>query len=76
MYCTKLVNGSHLEQRIFASTKCLGRYQSQASGFMAQVIVLVIINSMIGNDWIIGIMAQSLKKSVKYRFILKQGEYF
>ena len=42
---TTLVPGSHLEQRIFAGTKWLGtcRYQVQASRFMAQVIVLVLL---------------------------------
>ena len=49
-----LVHGSHLERRIFAGTKWLGRYQVQASRFMAQVIVLVIINAMISNDWKLG----------------------
>ena len=46
----QLVHGSHFEQRIFVSTKWLGRYQVQASRFMAQVIVLVIIIAMISND--------------------------
>ena len=32
-----------------------------ASRFMAQVIVLVIINAMISNDWKIGIMEESKK---------------
>ena len=31
----------------------------QASPFMAQVIVLVIINAMIGNDWKTGIVDES-----------------
>ena len=54
-------SGSHLKRRIFAGTKLLGRYQVQASRFMAQVIVLVIItcNAMISNDWKIGIMEES-----------------
>ena len=56
-----LVHGSHIEQRIFAGTKWLGRYQVQASRFIAQVIVLVIINAMISNDWKIGIMKDSKK---------------
>ena len=51
-------------QRIFSSTKWLGRYQVQASRFMAQTIVLVIINAMISNDWKLGIMDESKKKSV------------
>ena len=46
-----LVHGSHLEERIFAGTKWLGKYQVQASRFMAHVIVLVITNAMISNDW-------------------------
>ena len=54
-----MVHGSHLEQRIFAGTKWLGKYQVQASRFMAQVTVLVIINAMISNDWKIGIMEES-----------------
>ena len=54
-----LEHGSHLEQRFFASTKWLGRHQVQASRFMAQVIVLVIINAMIGNDWKTGMMDES-----------------
>ena len=49
-----LVHGSHLEQTIFAGTKWLVRYQVQASRFMAQVIMLVIMNEMISNDWKIG----------------------
>ena len=57
-----LVHGSHLEQRIFAGTKWLGGYQVQASRFMAQVFVLVIINAMISNDWKIEIMEESKKK--------------
>ena len=60
-----LVHGSHLEQRIFASTNWLGRYQVQASRFMGQAIVLVIINAMISNDWKIGIMEESKKISIK-----------
>ena len=48
--CMYLVHGSHLEQRIFAGTKGLGKYQIQAVRFMAQVIVLVFINAMISND--------------------------
>ena len=58
-----LVYGSHLEERIFAGTKWLGKYQVQASRFMAQVIVLVIIDAMISNDWKIGIMEESQYKS-------------
>ena len=50
MRLNRLVHGSHLEQRVFAGTKCLGRYQVQASRFMAQVIVFVIIYAMISND--------------------------
>ena len=42
-----LVHGSHLEQRIFAGTKRLGRYQVQTSRFMAQVIVLGIIHAIV-----------------------------
>ena len=49
-----LVHGSYFEQRIFATTKWLGKYQVQASRLIAQVIVLVIINAMIGNDRKIG----------------------
>ena len=45
-----LVHGSHLEQRFFDGTKWLGRYQVQASRFMTQAIVLVIIDAMISND--------------------------
>ena len=44
------VHGLHLEQRIFAGTKWLGRHQVQASRFMTQVILLVIINAMISNE--------------------------
>ena len=66
-----LVHGSHLEQRIFAGTKWLGRYQVQASRFIAQVIVLVIINAMISNDWKIGIMEESKKSQYKYCLIVK-----
>ena len=53
----------------FCSTKWLGRYQVQASRYMAQAIVLIIINALISND---------LKKSVyilshsKQRNILKR----
>ena len=57
------MHGSHLEQRDFAITKWLGRYQVKASRFMAQVIVLVIISAMIDNDWKIGIMDETFKKS-------------
>ena len=63
-------NGSHLEQRIFAGTKGLGKYQVQASRFMAQVIVLGIVNAMIGNDWKIGIMEESQKCNVNINTIL------
>ena len=42
-----LAQGLHLEQRIFVSTKRLGSYHVQASGFMAQAIVFVIINAVI-----------------------------
>ena len=51
-------------------TKWLGRYQVQASCFMAQVIVLVIINAMISNDWKIGIMEESKNSQNKYCFIV------
>ena len=57
-----LVHGSHLEHRIFAGTKWLSRYQVQASRFMAQVIVLVIDNAIISNNWKIG--EWKLEKSV------------
>ena len=70
----KLVHGSHLEQRIFVSTKWLGRYQVQASRFIAQVIVLVIINAMISNDWKIGIIEESKKSQYKYCLIVKNRE--
>ena len=73
-YC--LVHGSHLEQRIFAVTKWLGRYQVQASRFMAKVIVLVIINTMISNDWKIGIMEESKKSQYKYYLIVKNRDIF
>ena len=43
----------------------------QASRFMAQVIVLVIINAMISNDWKIGIMEESKKSQYKYCLIVK-----
>ena len=33
---------------------------------MAQVIVLVIINAMISNDWKIGIMEESKKSQYEY----------
>ena len=66
-----LVHGSHLEQRLFAGTKWLGRYQVQASRFIAQVIVLVVINAMIRNDWKIGIMEESKKSQYKYCLIVK-----
>ena len=69
-----LVHGSHLEQRIFADTKWLGRYQVQASRFMAQVIVLVNINAMISNDWKIGIMEESKKSQYRYCLIIKNRE--
>ena len=71
-----LVHGSHLEQRIFAGTKWLGKYQVQASRFMAQVIVLVIMNAMISNDWKIGIMEESKKSQYKYCLIVKNREIF
>ena len=45
-----LLHGSHLEQRLFEGTKRLGRYHVQVTRFMAQVIVLVIIDAMISND--------------------------
>ena len=45
-----LEHGSHLKQRLFEGTKRLGRYHVQASRFMAQAIVLVIIDAMISND--------------------------
>ena len=67
----QLVHGSHLKQRIFAGTKWFGRYQVQASRSMAQVIVLVIINTMISNDWKIGIMEESEKSQNKYCLIVK-----
>ena len=54
-----LVHGSYLEQRIFAGTKLLGRYQVQSSRFMAKVIVLVIIDAIISNDWKIWLMEES-----------------
>ena len=74
LYC--LVHGSHLEQRIFAGTKWLGRYQVQASRFMSQGIVLVFINAMISNDWKIGIMEESKKSQYKYCLIVKNSEIF
>ena len=67
-----LVHGSHLEQRIFAGTKWLGGYQVQASRFIAQVIVLVIINAMISNDCKFGIMEESKKSQHKYCLIVKK----
>ena len=69
-----LVHGSHLEQRNSAGTKWLGRYQVQASRFMAQVIVLVIIIAMISNDWKIGIMEESKKSRYNYCLIVKNRE--
>ena len=54
-----LVHDSHLDHKIFASTKWLERYQVLASSFMKQAIVLVIINAMFSNDWKIGIMDES-----------------
>ena len=69
-----LVYGSQLEQRIFAGTKWLGRYHVHASRFVAQVIVLVIINAMISNDWKIGIMEESKKSQYKYSLIVKHRE--
>ena len=74
MQLNRLVHGSHLEQRIFAGTKWLGRSQIQASRFMTQVIVLVIINAMICNDWKIGIMKESKKSQYKYCLIVKNRE--
>ena len=71
-----LVHGSHFEQRIFEGTKWLGRYLVQASRFMAQVIVLVIINAMISNDLKIGIMEESKKSQYKYWLIVKNREIF
>ena len=38
---------------------------------MAQVIVLVIINAMISNNWKIGIMEESKKSLYKYCLIVK-----
>ena len=58
----------------FCRYKWLGRYQVQASRFMAQVIVLVIINTMISNDWKIGIMEESKKSQYKYCLIVKNRE--
>ena len=69
VYSNYLVHGSHLEQRIFAGTKWLGRYQVEASRFMAQVIVFIIINAMISNDWKIGIIEES--KESQYKYCLK-----
>ena len=66
-----LVHGSHLEHRIFAGTKWLGKYQVQASRTMAQVIVLVIIDAMISNDWKIGIMEESNESQYKNCLIVK-----
>ena len=63
---TSLVHGSHLDQRDYAITKWLGRYQVKASRFMAQVIVLVIFSAMISDDWKIGIMDGTLKSQYKY----------
>ena len=48
----------------------LGDTKSKLQRFMAQVIVLIIINAMISNDWKIGIMEKS-KKRQKNREILK-----
>ena len=50
------------------------RYQVQASRFMAQVIVFVIINAMISNDWKIGIMKESKKSQYKYCLVVKNRE--
>ena len=47
-----------------------------ASRFMAQVIVLVIINAMISNDWKIGIMEESKKSQYKYCLIVKKKRNF
>ena len=69
-----LVHNSHLEQRIFAGTEWLGKYQVQASRFMAQVIVLVIINAMISIDWKIGIMEESKESQYKYCLIVKNRD--
>ena len=41
---------------------------------MAQVIVSVIINAMIGNDWKIGIMEESKKNQYKYCLMVKKRE--
>ena len=41
---------------------------------MAQVIVLVIINAMISNDWKIGIMEESKKSQNKSFLIVKKGD--
>ena len=71
-----LVHGSHLEQRIFAGTKWLAGNQVQASRFMAQVIVLVIINAMISNDWKIGIMEESKKSQYEYCLTVKKKRNF
>ena len=57
-----LVHSSHLEQRIFAmqyQMTQVGKYQLIASHFMAQAIVLVIINATISNDSKNGIMKES-----------------
>ena len=58
----------------FAGTKWLGKYQVQALRFMAQVIVLVIINAMISNDWKIGIMEESKESYYKYCLIVKNRD--
>ena len=41
---------------------------------MAQVIVLLIINVMISNDWKIGIMEESKKSQYKYCLIVKKRD--
>ena len=56
----------------FAGTKWLGKYQVQASRFMAQVIV--IINAMISNDWKNGIMEESKESQYKYCLIIKNRD--
>ena len=41
---------------------------------MAQLIVLIIINAMISNEWKIGIMEESKKSQYKYCLIVKNRE--
>ena len=72
----RLLHGSHLEQRIFAGTKWLGRYQVQASRFMTSSHCVSLINAMISNDWKIGIMEESKKSQYKYYLIVKKIEEF